>query len=348
MIDLVQSASPSPLLQTLSTDPGSEWSRDAVCALEPPADEAVDPAPEREWKTEETRTGIYGVVSPRIIALPVGGYRMYYTQLMPRDRFPSGANDYDNASARILSATSVDGVQWTPEEGVRLSPQLGGAGDLRVVSSEVVPIEKSGARLRMYYECCGGPQSQPNAIRSAISEDGLAWRPEPGVRLASAGRNYCAPRIVYLNDGGYRLYCHERGRGIISAVSADGVTFREETGVRIAPDTPSDQWTAFAPEILRVNGVGYRMYYAGYSSPSRAQILTAVSADGLLWEKEREPVIAPNGSGIDAAKAAEMCVVQLHEHPGPGGRYRMFYEACDGSARDQRGVWRIASATSAC
>ena len=32
--------------------------------------------------------------------------------------------------------------------------------------------------------------------------------------------------------------------------------------------------------------------------------------------------------------------------PGAGGpRFRLFYEACDGTAVDERGVWRIAAAT---
>jgi hypothetical protein len=100
-----------------------------------------------------------------------------------------------------------------------------------------------------------------------------------------------------------------------------------------------------------VAGAGYVMYYAGYSqvlesSASRADILRAVSADGLTWKKEAEPVIAPGPGGWDAAKASEMCLIRLpgasNESPG----YRMFYEACDGTAPNARGVWRIAAAYS--
>jgi len=52
-----------------------------------------------------TRTGLCGAVSPRVVALASGGYRMYYTQILPRAGFRAGANDYDNATSRILSAT---------------------------------------------------------------------------------------------------------------------------------------------------------------------------------------------------------------------------------------------------
>jgi len=76
---------------------------------------------------------------------------MYYSQVLPREGFPAGLNDYDNATTRILSATSPDGSVWTGEPGVRLSAEQGGAGALRVVSCEVVPAIDAPDQLRMYY-----------------------------------------------------------------------------------------------------------------------------------------------------------------------------------------------------
>lgn len=348
MIDLSHLKAASPLLHVVERDPGTAWLKDAVVVDVPP-DNVIAPRPEARWPMKAVRTGVYGAVSPRVIALPGGGYRMYYTQLMPRLGFRAGANDYDNATARILSATSPDGAQWTSEPGVRLSSQAGGAGEFRVVSSEVVPVPGADGRLRMYYECCNGPTSQPNSIRSALSEDGgLAWILEPGLRLVAGNRNYAAPRIVFLDDGRCRLYCYERGQGIISALSEDGgLTFRQEPGLRIAQDGAYDTVAAFAPEIMRPNGGAYVMYYAGYSAPNRAYILRATSADGLMWRKDAEPVIAPGPGAWDAAKCSEMCVFSLPHRAGQIPRYRMMYEACDGTAKDQRGVWRIAGATSA-
>ncbi len=351
MIDLMQSLVASPLLHTVRTDPGIVWKKDAVAAVDAPPDSETEPLPESRWTTSETRTGICGVVGPRVVGLPDGGYRLYYTQILPRPGFPAGANDYDHSTTRILSAHSTDGIYWTPEPGVRLSPQLGGAGDSRVVSSEVVPTDTPG-RWRMYYECCPGTQAQMNSIRSAVSSDGgLTWIPEPGTRLEQNGRNYSAPRMLFLPDGRCRLYCLERdengnGRGIISALSSDGgLTFQQEVGVRIAQDTVHDALVAFACEIICVDD-RYVMYYAGYSQPRRAYILRAVSDDGLTWQKDPEPVLFPEPGGLDAAKCSEMCVLKLrHPNADPTG-YRMLYEACDGTAENERGVWRIASATS--
>ena len=346
MMDLSQSFWGSPAAHTVPNDPGTTWIKDAETAMNAPPDSEVDPLPEGQWPARVGHTGVYGAVSPRVVVLPNGGYRLYYTQIIPRPGFPAGANDYENASTRILSATSTDGVRWIPEAGVRLSPPQGGAGEFRVVSSEVAPVSDSDGQLRMYYECCRGSQSQPSSIRSAISEDGgLAWTPEPGARLEASGCYYCAPRIILLEDGRCRLYCYEGDKGIVSALSEDGgLTFRQESGLRVAQDGPYDGCSAFAPEILHIEGAGYRMYYAGYSAPNRAYILTALSDDGLTWRKEPEPVIFPEGSGWDAAKCSEMCVLRLPGREGEPAHYRMLYEACDGTADNERGVWRIASA----
>ncbi len=102
-------------------------------------------------------------------------------QTLPRPGYPAGANDYDNASTRILSAYSQDGNVWVPEPGVRLSPQEGGAGNFRVVSSEMCLIRLPGAATeppcyRMFYEACDGtaPNSRGGSrIASAISDANL-------------------------------------------------------------------------------------------------------------------------------------------------------------------------------
>src|SRR5690349_12331325 len=150
MIDLSQAWAALWLAHTVPADPGTAWVKDQAIAVDAPPDVDVDPLPEAQWPRHARRTGLCGAVSPRVVALREGGYRLYYTQILPRAGFAEGANDYENATSRILSATSPDGSSWTPEPGVRLSSQAGGAGEFRVVSSEVVPIA-GDHRLRMYY-----------------------------------------------------------------------------------------------------------------------------------------------------------------------------------------------------
>jgi hypothetical protein len=347
MVDLTQTRSASPLVHTVAADPGVVWIKDPAVAIDAPPDSDINPQPEAHFSHQALRTGVCGAVSPRVIGLPGGGYRLYYSQILPRAGFPAGANDYDNSTTRILSAFSADGAVWTPEPGVRLSPQAGGAREFRVVSSEVVPIG-DGSRLRMYFECCPGPQSVTNSICSAISSDGgLEWMLEPGVRLENPGHNYSAPRIVILGEGRCRLYCCDRGRGIVSAVSNDGgIVFHAEPGTRVAQDGAYDAYAAFAPEIVHLPDASYVTYYAGYSRPNRAYVLRATSRDGLTWKKDDQPVLSPGPGGWDAAKCSEMCLIRLPVAGGRGVRYRMLYEACDGTAQGERGVWRIVSATS--
>ena len=347
MINLLQPDACGPAVQTVPSDPGRDWLKDPLCAVEAAPDNDGDPSPDAQWSAQAVRTGVCGVVAPRIIRLPGGFYRMYYTQILPRSGFPAGAADYANATARILSAVSTDCETWTMEPGVRLTARDGGAGEFRVGSSEVVPLLNGNGRLRMYYECSVGPLPVDTAIRSAISVDGgLVWTPEPGVRFGATNRGFATPRLQFIEDGSCRLYCGELGRGIVSARSDDGgQTFVEEPGVRIAADGPYDAATAYAPEILRVAGGAHVMYYAGYETGDRAHILRAESADGLNWRKDPWPVISPAAGWLDSAKCSEMCVATLPPAAGGRLRYRLYYEACDGTVANRRGVWRIVSAT---
>lgn len=335
------------LPHTVPSDPGSEWVKDGAITIDVPPDAETDPAPEGQWPPSAARGGLYGAVAPNIVELRDGGYRLYYTQVLPRPENPHGALDYSNATSRILSATSSDCLSWTPEAGVRLSAREGGAGKFRIVAPEVVPIPDGGGRLRMYFECCPGTQAAASTIRSAVSDDGLEWTAEEGDRLSGHGGSYNAPRVLTLDNGTCRLYCSDSLEGIVSALSEDGgFTFVLEPGRRIVRELTYEAHTAYAPEVLRIDGGGYRMYYAGYSDSTRTQILTAVSDDGLNWHKEPEPVIAPSGR-YDAAKCSEMAVMRMPEISGMPPRYRMVYEACDGTAPDRRGVWRTIGATSA-
>jgi predicted GH43/DUF377 family glycosyl hydrolase len=199
----------------------------------------------------------------------------------------------------------------------------------------------------MYYECCRGPQSVGNTILSARSEDdGVTWKPEPGVRWGNDRSNFEAPRIQFLDGGWVRLYCYERGKGIVSAVSEDGgLKFEQEPGVRIAQDGPWDSNAAFAPEVVQIGEGNYVMFYDGYSAANRAQILRATSVDGLNWNKESQPVISPNGTGWDAVKSSEMALIPLPTKQGNLPRFRILYEACDGTSFGERGVWRVAMAS---
>ena len=346
MLDLTRSATASPALHSATQDPGTTWTRSGNVAIEavPDAHAMPPPAPDTRWPRDGARSGICGAVSPRVLRLPNHSYRMYYTQILPRTGHPAGANDYENATTRILSALSTNGLSWMPEPGVRLTAEQGGAGPFRVVSSEVVPVPDAAHRMRMYFESCPGTQLTENSIRSAISEDGgLVWHLEEGDRLRIGGGNVMAPRIIFTGDGLVRLYVTQRDVGLLSAISTDGgMNFTVE-----GPRLPEDP-TAFAPEIVGLPEGGYRMYYSSQVSQrvvtegGGQQIVSATSPDGLTWRLDGAAVV-PDGEGPDAVKASEMCTFELPTAAGER-KFGMVYEACDGTTPNARGVWRIARA----
>ena len=318
-------------------DPGTRWTKDADIAID--SDGPLD---------------ANRALTPNVIKVD-GGYRMYYHGFGPGRPNP-------DSKGYILSAFSTDAEQWQKEPGVRLD--AGGEGAEHYIwSPDVIPLPDGG--YRMYVEgrteqAGGGTRS---AIISALSDDGLVWEREPGVRLGSEHASYGAPRCLYLDPGPdgessrYRLYASAspfpdrapspggfNGRNIVSAVSDDGLHLALEPGVRIAQESELESYSVYAPEVLRLGEGGYRMYYAGWvaapdipaGSKYHGRIFSATSRDGLNWRKD-PGICLDNGGRWDTAKASEPCVIDL-----PDGRFRLFYEACD-----LEGRWRIASATSA-
>jgi hypothetical protein len=293
----------------VSVDPGGpegNWARDARPALEKPRlGGGFD-------------GGIYGTNTPNVVCLPDGGFRLYFTLIGPTPDNPAGANDYTSATSSICSAWSVDGEQWTLEEGERLSPHEG--CELRVVSPDVVPMEDGG--WRMYYEGTAGAGDEArkdSGIRSAVSTDGMRFTPEPGWRLVNPNEGSVnSPRVLALPDGsGHRMYASyngESGAGIVSAISKDrGLSFDLEDGVRIAKDGPLEAFSVFAPEVLLVGEPGhqfYRMFYAGVPTPDSAYILSATSTDGINFTKSTTPVVSPGGQW-DKVKSSEVNLVLL-------------------------------------
>jgi uncharacterized protein YodC (DUF2158 family) len=296
-------------------DPGTRWRKDPRIAID--LDHPLDA--ER-------------ILTPNVIHLPDGGYRMYYTGLGPARRDP-------DSLGYIVSARSDDAVTWHKDPGVRVD-LFAPHASLRTLCPDVIPLADGG--LRMYFEARS--PDRPTVILSAHSTDGFDWTPDEGIRFGDPTWSYGTPRVLYIETG-YRMYFHrytfplrsglEAGNHIISAVSDDGLTFAEEPGVRVAQETERETFSVYAPEVVRLGDGGYRMYFSGWSDDIRGGVFTATSADGLAWQKSPEPCIDLDGPR-DGSMVSEPCVIDL-----PDGRSRLFYEACDDDDN-----YRILSATS--
>lgn len=178
---------------------------------------------------------------------------------------------------------------------------IAGWENMREVAAPSI-VELRDGRLRLYFvgtpppRLMGDPPAQ-SAVYSAVSEDGVHFRAEPGVRFAWASAS--GPDIVPHGDGwmmyGSRngetraafspdgLYFHpaaeattpgaepsavdvpELGRRlytsrsgkIYSSVSQDGVVFQDERGARV--ELPAANGTLGEPSVIRREGGGYLM-----------------------------------------------------------------------------------------
>ncbi|MAG34857.1 MAG: hypothetical protein CL878_01185 [Dehalococcoidia bacterium] len=308
-----------------TTDPGTAWSKDPWIAID-----------------QDTPLDSERVLTPNVIRLPGGGYRMYYMGRGPERAVPE-------AVGYVLSASSEDAITWVKDSGVRVDVFPPNAS-VRTLCPDVIPLPDG--RYRMYFEA--GSPDQPTVVLSAVSEDGLAFAVEPGIRVGDAKWSYGSPRCVYVQSGDsgeaapmYRLYHHkytfplvsgiDAGNEIVSSISEDGLDFKREPGVRIAQETSRETMAVYAPEVIRLGDGTYRMYYAAWTDEISGGAFSATSQDGLDWVKDSGICVELGTSGTwDADMVSEPCIIGLRN-----GRARLFYEA-----RDDDGNCRILSATS--
>jgi hypothetical protein len=180
-------------------------------------------------------------------------------------------------STRLIAQELV----WE-EEGVIFS-------DPTINNAEIIPLPDG--RFRMYFH-------QGDQMKSALSTDARNFQIEAGVRLTGA-----MPSIIKLSDGRWRMYfqTQEGGKGVFkSALSTDGFKWSIESGIRLSPGGESDPDSVVHPSVVALPQGGYRMYYDGEIRKTEQEftwrILSATSADGLAWTKEK-------GVRIDVATA---------------------------------------------
>lgn len=140
------------------------------------------------------------------------------------------------------------------------------------------------------------------------------WVKESGVRVSN-GVPMCT---IVLPDNTYRMYYNSGPDpdhlSIFSAISSDGLAWTKESGVMIE--------NGFCPAIIQLDNGSYRMIYdlqEGQPPNAHLWFVSAISTDGLIWEKESgirlESEGAPDYGAISVPEIIEL----------PDGRYRMYY-----------------------
>ncbi len=262
--------------------------------------ETTFPEPEEVWAKEEG-TRIDVGISPDVIRLPDASWRMYYA-----------------VEEGIVSAISPDGLKWSKEEGVRVSPDKKSKSQRLVDGPTIIKLKDGG--FRMLYE--GSDAAQKTfSIFSAVSTDGTTWKKEKGVRLEETNRFdqkiAAAPDVVKPRDGSMYMY-YSDGDTIKLAVSEnEGKTWKKQ-GIGGLPNACLD------PSVILMSDGVFRMYFVKSNSDERlsdAVIISARSANGYDWEVEK-------GTRVSADKGAVMVLdpdvvlVSL-------GKMRMYYTQLD-------------------
>ena len=239
--------------------------------------ESVEKTLSFSWKKDSGSRTVDGSV-PFVHKLNDGKVRLYYCK--------------DNG---ILSAVSNDGLTFTKEQGVRVSP---GTGFETIVCDPTI-VDLPDGKMRMYYKGANsmnpGPGQSIHKIYSAISSDGLTFQKE-GLRIDSEtnGDNGWAsvPDAIILPDGKVRMYyvtAAEMEHGIGSAISSDGLNFVKEPGIRVpnlvdpALVKVADKYVLFAASINE-----------GFAKVPRG-IYYLESSDGLDFS---EPIVVFQGDDV--------------------------------------------------
>jgi len=212
-----------------------------------------------EW-TRDPGVRMVWAAAPSVIAVPGGGWRMYY-------------NGYQTGLGMgVLSAFSTDGLDFVREPGQRVSRGEEGEVDyLNCGAPSVIKLRNGG--YRMYYRGSirgaytedhpGFPSGVPETqfILSAVSDDGLEWTKEPGVRIDSRDPamkgTVDGPNALLAPDGSTCLF-YWSIEGTMMAVSPDGLNFAPGKLLMrsVGRGTPSD------PSVVRGNDGSYWMYFA--------------------------------------------------------------------------------------
>jgi len=194
---------------------------------------------------------------------------------------------------------------WLKEPGARVegSRQL----DASKVQAPCIVRNPAGG-FRLYYTAVGPGKPYPDCqgyILSAISDDGLNFQAESGIRLSpqpevpQRSLRLLAPTVYRMEDSAWRMYMESRGPATIptviaSAVSSDQVHWEFEDGVRLQCDRRLG-----GPRFLQLPDGRGRLYC--FKSANSKGVVSAITSDGLNFALEPGCRLAAGESEFDSS-----------------------------------------------
>ena len=222
-----------------------------------------------------------GAGMPRAVALPEGGWRLFYIN-----------------GGGIQSAVSEDGLTFTVEPGFRITAEAAGFADATAgATSGATVTQLVDGSYRMYFSDLPRPGDPPGGhwIKSAVSTDQLEWTVEEGVRLGPDApvltESAEHPFALANPDGTVTLYYGKftgpgsaSVEGLYESTSADGLTFEEET---------YDIFFGNDPDVLRLIDGSLIVYYGQFDPQVGGTINVARCPDPGTIASPAPPGAAP-------------------------------------------------------
>lgn len=163
------------------------------------------------------------IVHPHIVAVPTGGYRLYYDQELENDQVGFGRN--------ILSLFSEDGLSWTREKGIRIGKKIAGFSKLRKPGLIFSPFAMyRNGKVQIYFTAENDNKQKKSGVWIAQSKNGKKFTVlskalgiDPAVSDPSAGPGGLTGNpqdtfIINTSTGSKRMFIWQAQEGIYSAV----------------------------------------------------------------------------------------------------------------------------------
>ena len=216
----------------------------------------------------------------------------------------------------------IEKLHWHKDDG----PRIEGSRELDCLKVQAPGItRRPEGGFRLFYTAIGPAKPFPACqgyILSAVSDDGLHFEPEPGIRLAPQlevpyrSRRVLAPSVTQCAEG-WRMYVEARGTAdrpvvICSAFSKDMLHWTFDNGIRL-----QSSGGVGAPRYVSLGTAGGRLYCfnSDYGEGGKAcgkrisqAVVSAVTTDGLAFAMDpgirlHDKRSKQDAKGITAAEA---------------------------------------------
>jgi predicted GH43/DUF377 family glycosyl hydrolase len=237
----------------------------------------------------------------------------------------------NGTNARILYATSNDGINWI-KSSYNPVIDIGQPGDDDDVHAANPVVIKDAGTYKMWYS---GHDGSVYRIMYATSLDGINWT-KYGTVLTGQG---VSPGTVIIEGGMYKMWYHDLAGGnwrVYYANSTDGTNWTKKGMVLdIGTGSDLDNTHVTSATVIKENDNLYRMWYSGHDGVVGYRIFYAISDNETNWIKQGLAIDMGNPGDRDSNTVASTGLLKDDD-----GFYKMWH-----SGRDASGDIRVFYAT---